>query len=1118
MGIGENDDGLISINESNVIGIENNDVLSSDVGSFSDLEDLIDDADDGDTIILDRDYNNTDDFSMSGVKIDKDLIIDGQGHTLDGNGISRIFKLDNQNDDVKFEVRNIVFVNGFYDKDDEEIGYVSGAAIFSFKDDSVTAINCTFIHNNAGYYGGAMYMGTALNCTFIGNSAYHGGATAHVNAKFCRFEKNDVSSMYKGSRFLCLFDEDKCVDTEVISPILNILGDTSTFLGGKFVFDLTYDDQKYDNYNVTIELYKNSGLVKTYYSLTGSEWTFPVAGNYDFKAYLKEYPDVNPINGQFSITSAVLISAHNFVTGYNYDENLSVFLVDNLGNPLPNFTVSVEFDGIKDYNTDKDGYFFIPILNLVPDTYDISIKFAGKEGYSASNESITLVINKGITRLISNRLVTTYSSDEELIVTLMDFKNQVITNANVEVKLNGTKKYITDKNGQIKVPTKDLTPGTHFFNITFAENEYYLKSNVTADVLINKINTKLTANPISTVYNVENELLIFLFDDFGNPLSNKIVSVDLNGTKKHTTDKNGQIKVKTKGLVPDVYVANVAFGGDDIYQKSNTTGNIVVNKDFSKLIVNGLITTYDNDDEWIIMLVNGRGNPITDESVSFDFKSNKSNTDENGQIIFSTNMGESWTITLVDSHGHPISDVPISAFIKSDTNYTSDENGQIKFTIQDLIPDTYFVNITFSGNKFYSQSNAVGEIVVKKEASKLIVNTTEDYLLVTLISSNEDSISNVPLSVALNGTKNYTTDEKGQVKIGLNDLDPNTYVVNITFKENAVYLSSNALTKITVNKRITKFILNDSSDELLFTLVDMNDHSVSNVPIFIDLNGKKEYVTDENGQVKVLIKDFVPDTYVVNVTFKGNEFYLPSNATYNVIVEKTVSVIRADDMVKYYHGSERLSVALKDALGNPLSGSLIHININDVIYDRITDDKGEISLALNIDSGNYSAFVSFDGDKFYKAANATVNVVIKPTIIGEDITKIEKGSEPYVARFLDSEGKPLVDDTTVQFNINGVLYNRVIKDGIGKLNINLAAGNYIITATNPSTGESSSNSITILPRIIENRDIIKYFKNGTQYTVKVLGDNGKPVGAGKNVTFNINGVFYTRQTNESGIA
>ena len=54
--------------------------------------------------------------------------------------------------------------------------------------------------------------------------------------------------------------------------------------------------------------------------------------------------------------------------------------------------------------------------------------------------------------------------------------------------------------------------------------------------------------------------------------------------------------------------------------------------------------------------------------------------------------------------------------------------------------------------------------------------------------------------------------------------------------------------------------------------------------------------------------------------------------------------------------------------------------------------------------------------------------------------------------------------------------------------------------------------------ITENKNIIKYYKNATQYTFSVIGDDSKAVGAGESVIFNINGIFYTRQTNELGIA
>ena len=89
---------------------------------------------------------------------------------------------------------------------------------------------------------------------------------------------------------------------------------------------------------------------------------------------------------------------------------------------------------------------------------------------------------------------------------------------------------------------------------------------------------------------------------------------------------------------------------------------------------------------------------------------------------------------------------------------------------------------------------------------------------------------------------------------------------------------------------------------------------------------------------------------------------------------------------------------------------------------------------------------------------------------------------------------------------------------MAKLNINLNQGEYIITAMNPKTGEKASNNIIVVSRLVENKDLIKYYRNDSQYVVRAIGDNGKPVGAGKVVVFNINGVMYERTTNASGHA
>ena len=90
----------------------------------------------------------------------------------------------------------------------------------------------------------------------------------------------------------------------------------------------------------------------------------------------------------------------------------------------------------------------------------------------------------------------------------------------------------------------------------------------------------------------------------------------------------------------------------------------------------------------------------------------------------------------------------------------------------------------------------------------------------------------------------------------------------------------------------------------------------------------------------------------------------------------------------------------------------------------------------------------------------------------------------YYATFVDVNGTP-TPNTTVSFNVNGVIYNRTTdENGTAKLNINLPSGEYILTATNTVTGEKISNVIKVLS-VIESSDLTKYFRNASQFIVRI---------------------------------
>ena len=264
--------------------------------------------------------------------------------------------------------------------------------------------------------------------------------------------------------------------------------------------------------------------------------------------------------------------------------------------------------------------------------------------------------------------------------------------------------------------------------------------------------------------------------------------------------------------------------------------------------------------------------------------------------------------------------------------------------------------------------------------------------------------------------------------------------------------------------------------------------------------------------VKIILPALPAGNYTIPVIYSSNYKYYSLTGEVNVSVRSKSDIINASDVTKYFSGSERFVVTVTDFEGNLLANKTVIIDINGVSYTRTTDVNGSASIALGLNSGVYDVNVTVD--------NQTVNAVVTilTTVNGTDITKVFRNDTQYFATFRDSEGNYLKEGSDVRFNINGVMYDRKVSGdkGLVKLNINLKQGKYIITAINLVTGEFTANNITVIPKIIENYDITKYYRNGTQYTVKIIGDDGNPVGAGENVTFNINGVFYTRQTDVNG--
>ena len=225
---------------------------------------------------------------------------------------------------------------------------------------------------------------------------------------------------------------------------------------------------------------------------------------------------------------------------------------------------------------------------------------------------------------------------------------------------------------------------------------------------------------------------------------------------------------------------------------------------------------------------------------------------------------------------------------------------------------------------------------------------------------------------------------------------------------------------------------------------------------------------------------------------------------------EVLSTIQANDVVKFFRNGTQYCAKFLDGCGSPLVNASVIFNINGVFYKKQTDDNGMAKLNINLRPGVYILTAMHPDVLMYGS-----NITVLSTILANDVVKFFRNGTQYCAKFLDGCGSPLVN-ASVTFNINGVLYKKQTDyEGVARLNINLFPGKYILTAMHPD-GLMYGYNITVLSTI-HGDDIVKFFRNGTQYCAKFLDGCGSPL-VNASVIFNINGVFYKKQTDDNGMA
>ena len=270
------------------------------------------------------------------------------------------------------------------------------------------------------------------------------------------------------------------------------------------------------------------------------------------------------------------------ITGLSGDLGIVGVLVDIVGNPIANATISsiVGGENITNVTTDENGVFTVKgIKNGV-----LTLLFNGTVDYFDTEYNLTFENAGKTTKSFIN--LDTIESDLAVKGTLVDDEGNPIANAVITYTLNGENatNVTTDVNGAFQVQAASDA----VLDIVFAGSEG--ADPVNSTLTIKGLATLRSATVINssdfTQYSCDfyegergGNFTFQLTDEMGNPLSNKTVYIGYNGvTLNRTTDENGfanvQINLKNAGL----YTFVVVFLGDEDNNASMAVHKVTIEK------------------------------------------------------------------------------------------------------------------------------------------------------------------------------------------------------------------------------------------------------------------------------------------------------------------------------------------------------------------------------------------------------------------------------------------------------------------------------------------------------------------------------------------------------------
>ena len=354
----------------------------------------------------------------------------------------------------------------------------------------------------------------------------------------------------------------------------------------------------------------NGVEINAAYAADGIWWavyTFDEPGDYIVNASYVGLDNVTITNATISISRVnSTVNITDVVLNYGVSKNITVTTEGAIG-------ITAK---IGDENATVMGNtIVIPILDV--GTYVLTVTTIADVDHISITKNARIIVNKCKTELTADAINTTFNANDDLVIALKDGKGALLSNQLLFVDLNGVKMFITDSNGQVKVPTHGLPADTYVARIVFLGSDNYKGSNAEATVTINKDDTLLSAE------------------------ANVTVVVD--GVEYPARVVDGKVVIDTNRTEPEIPSAVVVDGVEYPIEIVNGTATINTNRtepaiqkaaEFSDIVI--------GDDQSIsFTLKDEDGKAIAGAKITYSVngKSQNITTDKEGKFIIKAENG-----------------------------------------------------------------------------------------------------------------------------------------------------------------------------------------------------------------------------------------------------------------------------------------------------------------------------------------------------------------------------------------------------------------------------------------------------------------------------------------------